>query len=56
LFEVFLEKRDWNIVLFGNFIENKLVVSIDIFYRTLLFYFANNDSALRIMEKRIKIE
>jgi len=25
--KVFLEKRDWNIVIFGNLIENKLVIS-----------------------------
>jgi len=27
VFKVFLEKGGWNIVLFGNFIENKLVIS-----------------------------
>jgi len=27
LIKVFLEKVEWNIVLFGNFIENKLVIS-----------------------------
>jgi len=27
MLKVFLEKGEWSIVLFGNFIENKVVIS-----------------------------